>query len=729
METPSRRVPPEKRKRTETSCDKCKSRKQKCDRLLEQSQCRYCEIHGLGCTTTQPRKRRFGGSPENLLTRLALLESLVQGLVPEADLSTNEEMAQLGERLGIPVPTRSSTEDAYGEVEKPSNLQDDESALPLLPDQQGQVQYIGPSSSFSFHLNLRRLIGPYSRLHFLMFGRNAADQDDDPDKPNFDNTGDSVAHRERTDLYSVSSECGSPSDAVRDVDPAVLDQLIDTYFDHIHSDFPVLHEASFREAYETWRTSASVPDPAWLCGLLCVLILSRRVALVEVPDAAERKWWRHVKTLLPSVFFATSIHSVRTLMLAALQLHNTEHRDACWNLTGTAVRVAIAIGLHRDDIKHSQGLLGRELRKQLWWTLYAFEQMQVSSYDRPSAISGIVSSVGFPNERIVGLGGQYPHDLMRWSQRLVVLLGSACKALNGAGTGSTSAENAYSRPLSPAAGVLRDLKRWKDALPPHLRLKTSESLSPSSQRPLLLLHGQYHYIVILLTRSALLSRATILSKSSHEAVSDDLVKASETCVESGNALARLLRKLDAIQRYNSLTWWDIFYTVMAALVLVLDIECRVRQHGTESATEPRGLLRDLARLTSKHLKNPRTPGTMQSWGILVVEVGSMIDQFALTPQSREMTTPVKVQYDGSEVQPVLQDHLVPVGLEASDIMPRTGSIDSTNMGIADLAPDNAPQFWEHFSSFMDGSDWRWDEVDAILRTDSAAQGRVSGGRR
>lgn len=32
----SRRVPPEKRKRTETSCDKCKSRKQKCDRAFGQ---------------------------------------------------------------------------------------------------------------------------------------------------------------------------------------------------------------------------------------------------------------------------------------------------------------------------------------------------------------------------------------------------------------------------------------------------------------------------------------------------------------------------------------------------------------------------------------------------------------------------------------------------------------------------------------------------------------------
>ncbi|EHK99347.1 hypothetical protein M7I_4813 [Glarea lozoyensis 74030] len=61
----------------------------------------------------------------------------------------------------------------------------------------------------------------------------------------------------------------------------------------------------------------------------------------------------------------------------------------------------------------------------------------------------------FPNERIVGVAGHCPQDFMKWSQRLVVLLGSACRALNPTGSGSTSAEDAYSGPLSPAAGVLR----------------------------------------------------------------------------------------------------------------------------------------------------------------------------------------------------------------------------------------------------------------------------------
>ena len=100
----SRRVALDKRRRTETSCDICKQRKQKCDRPPGQSTCRYCRSNELQCAVTHVRKKRIFGSLEGLGTRIELLESLVKGLVPEADLSSNDEMRRLGTSLGIPLP-------------------------------------------------------------------------------------------------------------------------------------------------------------------------------------------------------------------------------------------------------------------------------------------------------------------------------------------------------------------------------------------------------------------------------------------------------------------------------------------------------------------------------------------------------------------------------------------------------------------------------------------------
>jgi len=309
----SRRVPFDKRKRTETSCDKCKSRKQKCDRASDQSQCRYCEINKIPCRTTQVRKKRIYGSEQAIGSRVALLESLVKGLLPEADLSSNEEMQQLGKSLGIPLP---AIEEPYGDSEKTGAKTEDKYSLPLMPDQQGQAQYIGPRSSFQFHLNLRRLIGNYHMEEFAMFGRNAAEQDDtsntSPQSSSFGVKDDgTIVTSIRTD------DCNSPSDTVKEIDGPVLNSLIDAYFDIIHLDFPVLHEPSFREAYENFCASSTGTDPAWLCALLCVLILSRRVASISIPDEAEKKWWGHVQGLLPTIIFTTNVMSVQAIMLVS----------------------------------------------------------------------------------------------------------------------------------------------------------------------------------------------------------------------------------------------------------------------------------------------------------------------------------------------------------------------------------------------------------------------------
>lgn len=556
-----RRVPLDKRKRTETSCDRCKARKQKCDRLLDQDQCRYCQLHNISCTTTVPRKRRIYGSVEGVGSRITLLESLVKGLLPEANLATISSLQETGKSLGIPLPQVEDGSVTNEDGEKPVPNNGEEVAASVIPDGQRQMQYVGPSSSFLFHLNSRRLLGNYSVVEFALFGENAADQILEMSKN--PNLPQNMSIMDRRASSQTVTDCGSPSDAVREIDGAVLETLMDAYFENVHSDFPVLHETSFRESYDAWAASSATSDPVWLCKVLCVLILARRVAAIDIPEGAQRKWWTHVQTLLPSVMFSSSIFTVQALMLAALHLHNTNHRDACWNLTGTAVRVAHAIGLHRNDIKQTQSRLGREHRKQVWWTLYAFEQMQVSSYDRPSAIAHITSNVDCPNERILGTAGYFPPDYNKWYQKLQIILGSACKALNPGGSGGTvQPEDAYNRPLSPTAAVLRELDRWKDGLPPHLRVEALSSLAPTVQRPLLLLHIEYNYILVLITRSALLRRAMIVTEDPPgQNVHQALITVSETCIDAGKALGQLLRKMDSIHRFNAVTWFDIFYTV------------------------------------------------------------------------------------------------------------------------------------------------------------------------
>jgi hypothetical protein len=538
----------------------------------------------------------------------------VKGLLPEADVSNMDEMRELGNSLGIPLPDSAMADANDGQ--KSSSDREGEDSLSLLPDQQGQVQYIGPASSFSFHLKLRTLVGRGAIREFVLFGRNAADSE--PIE------GDSDPHAFSTPSATSNIDTNSPADrrtSVPETAPS-LESLIGAYFDHINPDFPVLHEASFREAYEGWVANPGSADPAWLCSFLCVLLLARRVARVTFPEEQERLWWRRVQSLLPVVIFTSSVMAVEAMMLAAMHLHNTNHRDACWNLTGTAVRVAFAIGLHQDKVSTLQTPLARELRKRLWWTLYAFEQMQVSSYDRPSAIEHPGSKISCPNERIIGMASYCPPDYCKWFNRLVVHLGSACRAPKT--IRAKSSEESYVGPLSPAAGVLRDMERWQDTIPQHLRMEALNTAPPAFQRPLLLLHGKYHYTVIVLCRAALLARASILSKDGRDSPNAALTAMADSCAQSGRALARILLRLESIGRFDAITWWDIWYTLAASSVLVLDLVCLHKISGTD-LSESKVLLSQLADLAQRHKRNPHMPGTIEKFASIVPELHSMAD--------------------------------------------------------------------------------------------------------
>jgi hypothetical protein len=634
--------------------------------------------------------------------RLVLLESLVKGLLPEADLTSNDEIRQEANSLGIPLP---HVDD--GESEKIHLKPEDDYALPLMPDQQGQIQYIGPASSFGVHLKFRKLVESYGDVQFVMFGRNAAESDESGEVMPGYSPLDGSNQSGQLCISGDASNASSPSDSVREIDGPVLDSLIDSYFDTINPDFPVLHESSFREAYENWCNNSSATDPSFLCGLLCVLVLARRVTSMSIPTEAERKWWRHIQTLLPTVIFTSNVFAIQALLLTALHMHCTNHRDACWNLTGTATRIAFAIALHRDDIKPAQNPLARELRKQLWWTLYSFEQMQVSSFDRPSAIGQNVFSVNCPNERIIG--GNYPQDFMKWSHKLVILLAATCRALNPVGSVNSAMEDAYNRPLSPTATILRDLNKWKDTLPSHLRLEVTDSLAPIAQRQLLLLHAQYHYIIVLILRSALLRRATVLSRSNRDALPQILVTVSETCIESGQSLGRILRRLESIGKYNALTWWDVFLTVNAAVVLGLEAVCHVKQHGSAPSSDS---LRELAALSERQLQNPKIPPSQLKWSTIVIEVSSVVSHFtSSTPQPHTANNHHQLPVDATPASnPDLSfseentmNEYEPDSFRQNAYSYLTNSVQETSWNAAisledsNFARENASHFWAQFS--------------------------------
>ncbi|KAK7921700.1 hypothetical protein PG985_009722 [Apiospora marii] len=753
---PSRRVPPERRKRTEISCDKCKSRKQKCHRLLSElsrdgydsrAPCRYCQTHGFECVTTQMRKKRvFATVEESLEARVGLLESLVKGLVPEVDTSSVEGLRALGVSLGITMPELSDTRRGSGTPAGASSSDQvdfkgvdgksgtvahegkREEQMPVLRDQQGQMQYIGPASSYIFQIRMRAILAGrnshcQSQGQFFLFANNATDKAWVGKVADIQRemSAGRTPPLEPDELGSGVDEDDYDSDDGREesvrteeslLSGALPNRLVDAFFERIHPDFPVLSEECFRRKYERFRQRKSSPlgggggadtDASWVCSFLCILILARRTVPPDGGDddilstalgqEAEARWWRKVQTLLPSVVFTSCTTAVQALLLAALHLNNTNNKDSCWTLTGAAVRIAIAIGLHRDATLGTDPKGAAEaaqnpvllLRKRLWWTLYQFELMQAASLDRPSAIDDAACNTRVTIQPLPSTGADAAEY---YSIRLLRMLSQACRVVrtmnNSSSASGESSDDSYSGPVSPAASLIRDMRRWRDGLPRELsqQAATMETstfkqeagqgsiMAPRSRRTLLLMHVQYHHILCVITRNPMLAAASRLFDNSSSHNDDENQHHSsnrlgvpeggggcnafltDVCIAAAQDSARLLLRLDADGLFDQVTWFDFYFLYQAAQVLVLGVmydakrgdNRRQPSHTTTPAAidggggdsnsrldTSRALLHSCAELAGRVARNPLVPGTIHRFAVVVGELVGLVEDFIRGP--------------------------------------------------------------------------------------------------
>lgn len=712
-----RRVEADKRRRTETSCDVCKSRKQKCDKQLGEGRCRYCTKHDLRCATTQPRKQRVYGSLEHVGTRIQLLEAITKGLVPEADLSSNDELRRLGTSLGIPLPLNEGEDAPRRRLEATSNTLATEKALPLLPDQQGHVQYTGPASSFSFHSKLGSLFDTHPTYEFVMFGPNAAVAEAQSN-PRAASSNVTV----RPSTLSDSAQPLGSNERAKLPDSAALNGLIQAFFDHAHVNFPVLHETSFRESFELWSNADDKDDTTacWSVTLLCVCILGSKVGHQQVSAEREQQWWQQVQLHLLTVLFTTDLAALQALMLVALHLHHTSHRDACWNVLGAVVRIAHAIGLHSDDATAQLPPLIRELRKSVWWTLTAFEQLLVSSLDRPSAVDILRFTVGPADERVLGL--MNPPEYSKWSASLVKLLGSACRARTS--YGHTSVNTEALGPLSPALSALRDLQRWKELLPKFLQPEATQTTAPCYIRPVLLLEVQYHYAVVVLTKSVLLEHATAVSKGLRRPHSEGLQTLSDECRTSGTSLCQALIKMQESGCFDSVVGFDMFYGITGASVLVLDIVIMLRE-GSDY-TEISNLLQKMAMLAEKHSRNRKIPGTLRKWATLISELHGMTKKYC-AGQRRDSVRCI-AEVAATQQEPAISDAQLLMGLQqAQTVQTCLAQQPGADFSISALAQQHHnidPSLWMDSTDVMDverststsQQQWQWEDIEAILNS-------------
>ncbi|KAI1078568.1 hypothetical protein F5B20DRAFT_207015 [Whalleya microplaca] len=683
-----RRVPPSQRKRTQVSCDACKTRRCKCVRPRSgfafagdpQKQgtvlpCKSCTEGGIPCVTTMPRKQRVYGSVENLDKRYRALEALVQGVFPNLNpRASAEELVAFGRERAILMPEFSEqsdyvpsadplikTEDmepARGKTSSPqqegtmvvSGTELERTILPpaysaggmstmstqllpqppeglsnrgfqstgLITDAGGRPHYIGPCGSLKFFASMRDLVSNLSR--------ETRDQNDDEQRKRSADIEKGTAQKFIRNTLA-NSLAGSEGDEVRtftverrcpsfprvgylegDAPPRISQELlkkfpddpdywryrrptseielppreradacVNAFFCEVHPNFILFHQITFRRAYETlWFSYEAHRDGiddenlkevsvsvGWLVCLYMIFIFgSRSLPQTQESIKFQRKWLAKVD-LLPPLLSTSSLLNVCAYMLLSLYHHNTNDRTSAWTFHGAGCRLAIALGMHRESVSSSFDPLERALRKQIWWTMYSYEQFLCCSLGRPSAIDDREVDVGISKDDFLE-GNTLAPGHCEHSTRLSMLLAAVRRGIFNP---SFIPERMYDRALE----FLEPLAAWEDNIPKSLKpVCAKDNPNPKQWRITVLLQVRYQNTLAFATRPFLLK--IVESGAGGEPLGPDAAKIKglgQVCLTASMRSSDLLIGMWRAGCINGITWIDIYYAHLANMVIML----------------------------------------------------------------------------------------------------------------------------------------------------------------
>ena len=207
----------------------------------------------------------------------------------------------------------------------------------------------------------------------------------------------------------------------------VASSLIDLFFEHVFPQYPFLHEPSckcslssecsamlFLGSYQllscnglsnevenvderlsltaqltmkpsavrkrfdsTYTTTQASRDIPWQATLNLVFAFGTDyldLPLREIYEMSQTFARRATELILSVCFDIATIEVVQALLLLTGHLQSNMQFNKMWTSFGSIVRTARALGLHIDPTSWRISSIEKELRKRLWWGIYAYDR-------------------------------------------------------------------------------------------------------------------------------------------------------------------------------------------------------------------------------------------------------------------------------------------------------------------------------------------------------------------
>ncbi|KAI9494489.1 fungal-specific transcription factor domain-containing protein [Zychaea mexicana] len=180
------------------------------------------------------------------------------------------------------------------------------------------------------------------------------------------------------------------------ITPELVDCMIHAFFNHIHPHCPILNKVSFLEQY--YFQNPHEPDEYLLYAICAVAtqFLSMEDDLVtgttvsrETVVSVRNNLRERANKILEVVYKRSQISTVQTLILLSMFVSMAQDDDddsVHWFITGTAIRMAQDLGLHRSSTRWLLPEHEIELRRRIWYAVYVMDKWIAAELGRPVAI-------------------------------------------------------------------------------------------------------------------------------------------------------------------------------------------------------------------------------------------------------------------------------------------------------------------------------------------------------
>ncbi|PKY00179.1 C6 transcription factor [Aspergillus campestris IBT 28561] len=490
---------PPRRKRVSRACDRCRSKKDKCDGL--RPACTACRASGLTCSYDPHAKKR--GLPEGYVRGLEKLwalsicnidgfEDTMLALLGNTSESTGrrDRLMDLWADDGASETLHESWKSSrlYGVLEKMLSTSAASPVTHLSGKRPREDEGVGVDGDWGFRIERSSTPIPKGAPRAM----------DPPMSPN--------SKRPRLSQpvdSALVSQAANTLHAPLHL-PALASQLLDLYFATTHSWLPIVPKhnilrASYLYANAPLSVAKEAPGSGDHAALWALLSYTFSQSLTNPQDRSvlhtTREYYSVARSLIPAETERYEIGHVQALLLLTLVNVGVGEWNAAWLLIGQAVRMAIALDLGiLTDMRRSEDVRQGKAVFLGCFVLDSLLSFRLSR--RPCMHSQDLSTVGLLEEDGLEEWNSWADVLPpsggtqgRNSPRRGPLRAISCfnRLVELASVLNNIARESTTESIAPAAAqqLVLELKQWDDRLPLGCRLIGPDSIYPERHSALL----------------------------------------------------------------------------------------------------------------------------------------------------------------------------------------------------------------------------------------------------